>query len=101
MAIEALALVLWIPLGLIGLWLLMTGRKMIYGLPKGLKEGWQLRVFGLAYVLMTGYISYRAIRDGSVAADGVFMGYAVVLAVALVALYRGRKANRAEAGSRV
>jgi len=101
MAIEALALVLWIPLGLIGLWLLMTGRKMIYGLPKGLKEGWQLRVFGLAYVLMTGYLSYRAIRDGSVAADGVFMSYAVVLAVALVALYRGRKAKRAEAGSRV
>ncbi len=55
---------------------------MIFGLPKGMKEGWQLRVFGLAYVLMAGYISYRAIRDGSVAADGVVIGYVVLIAVA-------------------
>jgi hypothetical protein len=97
MVLEVLALALWIPLGLVGLWFLVTGRKIIYGLPRGLKEGWQMRVFGLAYTLMTGYISFLAIRDGSVAADGVVIGYVALIGVVLYALYRRQKARRAEA----
>jgi hypothetical protein len=96
MALEVLALALWIPLGLTGLWFFVTGRR-IFGLPKGLKEGSMLRVFGLIYFLMAGYVSYRAIRDGSFAADGVVLGYALVIALGLTALNRWRKARRAQA----
>lgn len=95
MALEVLGLALWIPLGVLGLWLLITGRR-IHGLPKDLKEGWQLRLFGLAYVGMSVYVSYRAIHDGSYAADGIVMGYVLLIALALYVLYRRRKARRAE-----
>jgi hypothetical protein len=94
--LEVLALALWIPLGVAGVWLLATGR-MIFGLPTWLKEGWQLRVFGLAYVLMAGYLVYRAIHDGSFSADGLVGGYVAVVAVVLVALYRRRKAQTKQA----
>ena len=99
-ALEGLALALWIPLGVIGLWFLVTGRR-IFGLPKGYKDGWLLRVFGLAYVLIAGYVSYRAIHDRTFSADGVVFGYVALVAMALVALYRRRKARRAEVESRV
>ncbi len=90
--LEVLALALWIPLGVVGVWLLATGR-MIFGLPKGLKEGWQLRVFGLAYSLMAGYLSYRAVHDGTFSADGVVFGYVALVALVLVAFYRRPKAK--------
>jgi hypothetical protein len=95
MAVEVLALALWIPLALLGLWLLVTGRT-IFGRPKGLKEGWQVRLFGLAYVVMPGYLFYRAIHDGSYAADGVAAGYAVLIVLAVVALYRWRKGRQVQ-----
>jgi hypothetical protein len=94
--LEVLALALWIPLGVAGVWFLATGR-MILGLPKGLKEGWQLRVFGLAYFLMAGYLTYRAIHDGSFSADGLVPTAAAVVALVLVALYRRRKAQTKQA----
>jgi hypothetical protein len=90
--LEVLALALWIPLGVAGVWLLATGR-MIFGLPKWLKEGWQLRVFGLAYFVMAGYLTYRAIHDGSFSADGVVFGYVALVALVLVAIYRRQKAK--------
>ena len=46
--LEVLGVGLWSVLGLAGAGWLLTGRKTIYGLPKGLKEGWPLRVMGLA-----------------------------------------------------
>jgi hypothetical protein len=95
MALGFLALVLWIPLGVVGVWLLVTGRR-IAGRPKGLKEGLQLRIFGLAYVLAAGYVTYRAIHDGSYEVDGLVMGYAVLIVLAMVALYRWRKARQVE-----
>jgi hypothetical protein len=94
MAFEVLAVAMWIPLGVFGIWLLVTGRRMIFGLPKGMKEGWQLRVFGLAYVVMAGYVTYRAIHDGTYAADAVVFSYVGLIAVALFALYRRQKARR-------
>jgi uncharacterized membrane-anchored protein len=94
--LEVLALALWIPLGVAGVWFLATGR-MILGLPKGLKEGWQLRVFGLAYVLMAGYLTYRAIHDGSFSADGLVAGYVPLVALVLVAIYRRQKARTKQA----
>jgi hypothetical protein len=95
--LELLALALWIPLGVFGLWLLVTGRPMFFELPKGLKEGWQLRVFGLAYLVMAGYLTYRAIHDGSFSADGLVAGYVALVALVLVALYRRRKAGTQQA----
>jgi hypothetical protein len=56
----------------------------------------QLRVFGLAYVLAAGYITYRAIHDGSYVVDGLVMGYAVLIVLTLFALYARRKATPAE-----
>jgi hypothetical protein len=96
MALELLALALWLPLAVLGLWLLVTGQT-IFGLPKGLKKSWQLRLLGLAYVLMPGYLSYRAIHDGSYAIDGLVIGYILLVAVVLAALYRRQKARRTEA----
>jgi len=101
MALELLALAYWIPLGVFGLWLLATGRRPFFGLAKGLKEGWPLRVFGLVYVVLPGYFMYRAIHDRSYAPDGIVMGYVILIAVVLVGLYRRRKARRAEAAGRV
>ena len=92
--LEVLALALWIPLGVAGVWLLATGRKIL-GLPKWLKEGWQLRVFGLAYFVIAGYLTYRAIHDGSFSADGLVAGYVAVVALVLVAIYRRQKARNA------
>ena len=88
--LEVLALALWIPLGVAGVWFLATGRK-IFGLPKGLKEGWQLRMSGLAYFVLAGYLVYRAIHDGSYSADGLVAGYVAVVALGLVAIYRRQK----------
>jgi hypothetical protein len=96
MALEVVALALWIPVGVTGLWFFVTGRR-IFGLPKGLKEGSMLRVFGLIYFLVAGYVSYLAIHAGSFAADGLVLGYALVVALGLTVLNRWRKARRAEA----
>jgi hypothetical protein len=95
MALELLALALWLPLAVVGLWLLATGRRIL-GLPKGLTKSWQLRVFGLAYVVMAGYLTYRAVHDRSVAIDGLVMGYAVAVVVGLVVLNRRLRAGRTE-----
>jgi hypothetical protein len=53
-------------------------------------------VFGLAYVVMAGYLTYRAFHDGSVAIDGLVMGYAVAVVVGLVVLNRRLRAGRTE-----
>lgn len=87
---------LWIPLGLVGIWFLATGRRMMFGLPKGIAEGWQLRLFGLAYAVIAGYLTYRAIHDGSFSTDGVVFGYVALVALVFVALYRLRKARTSE-----
>ena len=91
--LEVLALALWIPLGVAGVWLLASGRRTIFGLPKGLQEGWRLRVFGLAYFLMAGCLVYRAIHDGTFSADGLIFGYVTLVALILVAFYRREKAR--------
>jgi hypothetical protein len=94
-ALEVLALALWTPVGVFGLWLVVTGRRLI-GFPKWLKEGWQLRVLGLMYVVLGGYFAYRALRDGSFAPDGVFGAYLALILAGLFALYRRQKTRRTE-----
>jgi hypothetical protein len=92
--IEVLGVGLWAVLGLAGSWWLLTGRKTIYGLPKGMKEGWPLRVMGLAYVLVALFLIYQAFH-GSFAAEGVIFSYAFFAVALAVYLYQRRRAREA------
>jgi hypothetical protein len=99
--IEVLGVGLWAVLGLAGAWWLVTGRKTIYGLPKGMKEGWPMRVMGLAYLLMAAFLVYQVFH-GTFYADGVVFSYAffaVALAVYLYQRRKGRIAGSAGAAS--
>ncbi len=87
--IEVLGVGLWAVLGLAGAWWLMTGRRFIFGLPKGMKEGWPMRVMGLVYLLFAGYLIYKAFH-GSFYADGVILAY-FFLGLALVLYWNGRR----------
>jgi hypothetical protein len=91
--LEVLGVGLWSVLGLLGAWFLVTGRKTIYGLPNGMREGWPLRVMGLAYVLLAGFLIYQLFH-GYFAADGVVISY-VFFALALAFYLRGRRKGRA------
>ena len=93
--LEVLGVGLWAVLGLGGAWWLLTGRKMIYGLPKGMKEGWPLRVMGSAYFLLATFLIYQAVH-GSVSADSVVGSYAFLAVAFAVYLSRRRKARIAE-----
>jgi hypothetical protein len=93
--IEVFGVGLWAVLGLAGSWWLLTGRKTIYGLPKGVKEGWLLRVMGLGYFLVAVFLIYQAFH-GSFAADGVIFSYAFFGVALAVYLTRGRKPRVAE-----
>jgi hypothetical protein len=93
--LEVLGVGLWSVLGLAGAGWLLTGRKTIYGLPKGLKEGWPLRVMGLAYFLTAVFLIYQAFH-GSFAADSVIFAYAFFGVALAVYLTRRRKPRVAE-----
>jgi hypothetical protein len=91
--LEVLGVGLWAVLGLAGAWWLVTGGKMIYGLPKGMKKGWPMRVTGLVYVLLAGYLIYQAFH-GSFYADGVILAYFFLGLALVVFLNERRKARR-------
>jgi hypothetical protein len=96
--LEVLGVALWSVLGLAGAWLLLTGRKMVFGLPKSPREGWPLRAFGLAYLLLAMFLIYQESR-GSFSPDGVVFSYvffAVALAVALNRRWRTPASGSAE-----
>ena len=57
-----IGIVIWLFLGMGGVWLLVTGRKMLFGLPRDFREGWPVRVFGLAYVVMAALVGYGGYR---------------------------------------
>ena len=90
--IEVLGVGLWAILGLVGAWLLLTGRKTIYGLPKGIAEGWPLRVWGAAYFALAAYLIYQAFR-GSFNPDGAVTTY-ILLAIALWLVLSRRRSTR-------
>jgi len=95
MALEVLGVGLWGVLGLAGAWLLLTGRKTIYGLPKGVREGWPLRLLGLAYFALAAFLIYQAFH-GSFSPDGVVLSYAFFGVALVLALSRRRKGKRAD-----
>jgi hypothetical protein len=89
--LEVLGVGLWAVLGFAGAWVLITGRKLMYGLPKGIREGWPLRLFGLAYFAVALFLVYQALH-GSFSADSVVFTYAFFCVAGAVALSRRRKA---------
>jgi drug/metabolite transporter (DMT)-like permease len=88
--VEMLGVGLWALLGLAGAWWLVTGRKLIYDLPRGIKEGRFLRVMGLAYVLLAAFLIYMALH-GSFSAEAVVLGYLLFAVGLALALNRRRK----------
>lgn len=84
-----IGLVLWLMLGLAGAWLLITGRKLVFGLPRDFRQGWPVRIYGLAYVLVAAFVAYegyRASRGLPVPSGIVFIYGAVPFTVLLVIL---------------
>jgi hypothetical protein len=91
--LEAMGIALWSVLGLGGVWLLLTGRRTIFGLPKGIREGWRLRAFGALYFLFAAFLIFQASR-GSFSPDAVVFAYAF-FGVALVVALTQRQKHRA------
>jgi hypothetical protein len=98
-AAELIGLLLWLVLGLAGAWLLVTGRKMVFGLPGDFREGWPVRVFGLTWVLMAAFVTYERYRasQGLPVPSGIFFfyatgGFAVLLVV--LSVWGGRRKAR-------
>ena len=80
---------LWLILGVVGAWLLVTGRKTVFGLPRDFGAGWPVRVYGLAYVVMAalvGYEGYRSSKGLPVPGGILFIFRAAAFAVFLVVL---------------
>jgi hypothetical protein len=99
-----IGLAVWLALGLCGAWLLITGRKTVFGLPRDFREGWPVRAFGLTYVVeafLVAYGAYRAVRGQAI--PGVYFPYGMALvAVVLLALlvWGGRQRATAADGGR-
>jgi hypothetical protein len=74
MPFQLLGLALWATVAVIGAWLLVTGRHVFLGLPIGPREGWQLRVFGLIYLVAGAFLAYRAFQ-GSFSPEGIVFSY--------------------------
>jgi len=94
--LEVLGVGLWAVLGLGGAWWLVTGRRLA-GLPKALREGWPMRVMGLAYVLFA-VLLISQVFHGTFYADGVIFSYAF-FGVALGAYLYQRRKGRIGAGA--
>jgi hypothetical protein len=92
LVLEALGIAFWSVLGLGGVWLLLTGRRTIFGLPKGIREGWRLRLFGLLYFLLTAFLIFQASR-GSFSPEAIVFTYAF-FAIALVVGLTQRRSTR-------
>ena len=98
MVLRLLGLGLWLFLGVVGAWLLFTGRRIIFGLPKGLKEGLPLRLFGLVYLAAAVWLTYRLVQ-GSFAPESIVFAYVSLGIVVLVAAFGYRRKARASAAA--
>jgi hypothetical protein len=75
---------IWLAIGAGAAWLLLSGRRFFFGFPIGLKEGRQMRLFGLVYVAAAVYYG-REIILGTYRRDSLIG--TVVIIVVLVWLY--------------
>ncbi|SRR5229473_8387672 len=94
MAFPVLGLALWGTVAVIGAWLLVTGRQLFFGLPARNMQGWQLRVFGLIYLVGGTFLAYRAFQ-GSFSAEGIVFSYVALGLVVWTAWRKSRTAGAA------
>jgi hypothetical protein len=93
--LRVFAIVLWLFVAIAGTWLLLTGRHVIFGLPKGIGDGWPIRLFGLVYCAAGTYFTYRVIQ-GSFTPEGIVFGFVSLVAVVLVAWRKTKTQEAAE-----
>jgi hypothetical protein len=96
MALELLGLIPSLTMGVLGSALLLTGRRLRFGLPFGIREGWPLRLFGLVFFAAGIYFTSRVVQ-GSSEQDAVIGAY-VTLAFGIFASFgQWRKGRPREA----
>jgi hypothetical protein len=83
---------IWLAIGAGGAWLLLTGRRFFFGFPMGLKEGRQMRWFGLVYLAAAVYYG-REIILGTYRRDSLIGSVAVVILLVWFAIDQWRKAR--------
>jgi hypothetical protein len=80
----------WLVLGLQALWFATTGRKGVFGLPRDYREGWRVRVFGLAILLLGAvnwigaYLTSRGVHVRFPQLEGItatFIAVLIILAI--------------------
>jgi hypothetical protein len=87
--LRVVALILWLSVAVFGSWLLLTGRHVIFGLPKGIRDGWPMRMFGLVYCAAGAYFSFSVIQ-GSFTPEGIAFGYVSLVSVILAGWWKAR-----------
>src|ERR1700736_2248251 len=88
---RLLGVAMWILIGISGAWLLITGRRMFWGLPKGLREGWPLRVFGLVYCVAAAIVLLESLRGVFNPAGSAFAFAALVVGLIVVWVKGGQR----------
>jgi len=97
MAFQMLGLALWGTVAVTGAWLLVTGRQLFFGLPAWNMQGWQLRLFGLIYLVGGTFLAYGAVQ-GSFSPEGIVFSYVALSLVVWTTWRKRRTPERAEPG---
>ena len=92
MALDLLAVALWVVFGGAGAWLLLTGRNTIFGLPLGFDDARLRRLFGLIWVLVAAFFLH-SFSQGSFSPWPVFWLYAGLGSSAVFAWWKARDAR--------
>jgi uncharacterized membrane protein YjgN (DUF898 family) len=92
MALELLAVALWVVFGGAGAWLLVTGRNTFFGLPLGLDDTRLRRLFGLVWVLVAAFFLH-SFSQGSFSPWPVFWLYGGLGSAFLVDWWKARDAR--------
>jgi hypothetical protein len=100
MALEVLGLVPSLIMGVLGAALLLTGRRLRFGIPYRIGEGWPLRLFGLVYFVAGIYFTSRFVQ-GSFEQDTLIGAYATLAFGIFASFDRSRRARRAEGEGQV
>ena len=96
MALELLGLIPSLTMGVLGSALLLTGRRLRFGLPYGIREGWPLRVFGLVYFAAGIYFTSRVVQ-GSSEQDALIGAYVSLALGVFASVGQWRKGRAREA----
>ena len=97
MAFQVFGFALWGTAAVVGAWLLVTGRHVIFGLPLGTRDGWQVRAFGLIFCVAGAFLAYRAFR-GSFTPEGILFGYVALGIPVWTAWRKSRTGERTQPG---